>query len=91
MKDALAGIHWSVSDLGSGHPHRTITQGMLLGGSVRVGLEDSIYIEPGVLAKSNAQQVEQVVKLIGYLGFSVASPAEAREVLGLDRPYSTQQ
>ena len=85
MKDALEGIHWSVSDLGSGHPHRTVTQGLLLGGSVRVGLEDSIYIEPGVLAKSNAQQVEQVVKLIGYLGFSVASPSEAREMLGLNR------
>jgi uncharacterized protein (DUF849 family) len=85
MNDALAGLHWSVSDMGSDHPHRTITEGLLLGGSVRVGLEDSIYIEPGVLAKSNAQQVEQVVKLIGYLGFSVASPSEAREMLGLTR------
>jgi uncharacterized protein (DUF849 family) len=85
MKDALAGLHWSVSDMGSGQPHRTITQGMLLGGSVRVGLEDSIYIEPGVLAKSNAQQVEQAVRQIGYLGFDVASPGEARDMLGLHR------
>jgi uncharacterized protein (DUF849 family) len=85
MKDALAGHHWSVSDIGSGNPHRTITEGILLGGSVRVGLEDSVYIEPGVLAKSNAQQVEQAVKLISYLGFSVATPSEAREVLGLNR------
>ena len=85
MKDALAGHHWSVSDMGSGNPHRTITEGILLGGSVRVGLEDSVYIEPGVLAKSNAQQVEQAVKLISYLGFGVTSPSEAREVLGLNR------
>jgi uncharacterized protein (DUF849 family) len=85
MKDALAGHHWSVSDIGSGNPHRTIMEGILLGGSVRVGLEDSVYIEPGVLAKSNAQQVEQAVKLISYLGFSVATPSEAREVLGLNR------
>jgi uncharacterized protein (DUF849 family) len=85
MKDALAGLHWSVSDMGSVQPHRTITQGILFGGSARVGLEDNIYIEPGVLAKSNAQQVEQVVKQIEYLGFSVASPSEAREILGLKR------
>jgi len=85
MKDALAGLHWSVADMGSGHPHRSLALGALLGGSVRVGLEDSIYIEPGVLAKSNAQQVEQAVKQIGYLGFEVASPGEAREMLGLNR------
>jgi uncharacterized protein (DUF849 family) len=85
MKDAASGHHWSVVDLGSGHPHRTIAQALLLGGSVRVGLEDSLYIEPGVLAKSNAQQVEQTVKLIRYLGFEVASPSEARRMLGLDR------
>jgi uncharacterized protein (DUF849 family) len=45
MKDALAGFQWSVSDMDSGQPHRTITQGMLLGGSVRVGLEDSIFLD----------------------------------------------
>ncbi|MDB5872599.1 MAG: 3-keto-5-aminohexanoate cleavage enzyme [Ramlibacter sp.] len=85
MRDALAGFHWSISDMGSGQPHRTITQGLLLGGSARVGLEDSIYIEPGVLAKSNAQQVEQVARQIRYLGFDVASPSEARDMLGLKR------
>lgn len=85
MKDALTGLHWSVSDIGSGQPHRTITQGALLGGGVRVGMEDSVYIEPGVLAKSNAQQVEQVVQQLRYLGFDVASPAEARDMLGLNR------
>jgi uncharacterized protein (DUF849 family) len=85
MKDAAAGHHWSVVDLGSGHPHRTIAQALLLGGGVRVGLEDSLYIRPGELAKSNAQQVEQTVRLIRYLDLEVASPSEAREMLGLDQ------
>jgi uncharacterized protein (DUF849 family) len=85
MKDAAADHHWSAVDLGSGHPHRTIAQAILLGGGVRVGLEDSLYIRPGELAKSNAQQVEQTVKLIRYLGFEVASPSEARQILGLNR------
>ncbi|MDB5527364.1 MAG: 3-keto-5-aminohexanoate cleavage enzyme [Devosia sp.] len=87
MKDALAGIHWSAADLGSPFPHRSIAQAVLLGGSVRVGLEDSLYIEPGVLATSNAQQVEQAVKLIRYLGYEVATPDEAREILGLHSVY----
>ncbi|HVZ45723.1 MAG TPA: 3-keto-5-aminohexanoate cleavage protein [Ramlibacter sp.] len=86
MKDSLAGLHWSIADLGSGHPHRTISQGALLGGSVRVGLEDSIYIEPGVLASSNAQQVEQAVTQMRHLGYEVATPREARDMLGLKGP-----
>jgi uncharacterized protein (DUF849 family) len=84
MKDAVSDFHWSGADLGSGHPHRTIAQSILLGGGVRVGLEDSLYIRPGELAKSSAQQVEQTVKLIRYLGSDVASPSEARQVLGLN-------
>ena len=85
MKDVVSDHHWSAVDLGSGHPHRTTAQAILLGGGVRVGLEDSLYIQPGELAKSNAQQVEQAVKLIRYLDFEVASPSEARQVLGLNR------
>jgi uncharacterized protein (DUF849 family) len=46
---------------------------------------DAGTLEPGVLAKSNAQQVEQAVRQIGYLGFDVASPREARDMLGLHR------
>jgi uncharacterized protein (DUF849 family) len=83
MKQAVDGHHWSIADLASGQPHRTIAQGALLGGGVRVGLEDSLYIEPGVLAKSNAQQVEQTVRMLRYLGCEIASPAEARATLGL--------
>jgi uncharacterized protein (DUF849 family) len=83
MRAALSNAHWSVADLTSEHPRRTLAQAILMGGGVRVGLEDSLYIEPGVLAKSNAQQVEQAVKLLRCLGFDAASPSEARRELGL--------
>jgi 3-keto-5-aminohexanoate cleavage enzyme len=59
------------------------TMGILFGGHVRVGLEDSIYYEAGELATSNAQLVERVVDLAERLGRPVASPHEAREILGL--------
>ena len=54
-----------------------------LGGHVRVGLEDNIYLERGVLAPSNAALVEKAAQIIRLLGFEVASSDEAREILGL--------
>ena len=51
--------------------------------SVRVGLEDSLWMGPGTLAKSNAEQVERVRQIIEGLGLEVATPAEAREILQL--------
>ncbi len=59
-----------------------VAQSMLLGGNVRVGLEDNLYLEKGVLA-TNAQLVERARKIIESLGATVQSPAEARESLGL--------
>ncbi len=59
-----------------------VAQAMLLGGNVRVGLEDNLFLEKGVLA-SNGQLVERAVSLINNLGSRVASPARAREMLGL--------
>lgn len=59
----------------------------LLGGHVRVGLEDNIYLEKGVLAKGNAPLCAKAVGLLTGLGFRLASPAEARAMLGLgERP-----
>jgi uncharacterized protein (DUF849 family) len=55
----------------------------MLGGNVRVGLEDSLYIGPGKLAKSNAEQVTKIRRIIEDLGFEIATPAEARQMLGL--------
>jgi uncharacterized protein (DUF849 family) len=54
-----------------------------MGGNVRVGLEDSLWIGPGQLATSNAQQVERVRQVIEGLGLEIASPAEARDILRL--------
>jgi uncharacterized protein (DUF849 family) len=59
------------------------TQAAMMGGSVRVGLEDSLYIGKGKLAKSNAEQVAKIRRIIEDLGYEVATPKEARELLGL--------
>jgi uncharacterized protein (DUF849 family) len=60
-----------------------ITQAALFGGHVRVGLEDSLFIERGVLATDNAQQVTKAVRILAEMGLEPATPAEAREILGL--------
>lgn len=57
------------------------TTAMILGGNVRVGLEDNLYISKGVLAKSNAEPVEKVKKIAELLGNNIATPDEAREIL----------
>jgi uncharacterized protein (DUF849 family) len=54
-----------------------------MGGNVRVGLEDSLWIGKGKLAESNAQQVRQVRQIIEGLGLEIASPDEARDILEL--------
>ena len=59
------------------------TQSLLLGGHVRVGLEDNLYLEKGVMAKSNAEQVEKIIRIAKELGIEPASPGEARQLLGL--------
>ncbi len=59
------------------------TQSLIMGGHARVGLEDNLYLEKGVLAKSNAEQVAKIIRIAKELGIEPATPAEAREVLGL--------
>jgi 3-keto-5-aminohexanoate cleavage enzyme len=59
------------------------TMGMIMGGAIRVGLEDNIYYSRGVLAKSNAQLVERSVRIARELNMEPASPDEAREILGV--------
>ena len=54
-----------------------------MGGNVRVGFEDTVYVEKGVLAKSNGELVEKVAKISKLLGREIATPAEARVILGL--------
>ena len=73
---------WSVCAAGR-FQIRMCTMSLLMGGNARVGLEDSIYSEKGVLAKSNAEQVEKIVKIARELGVEPATPDEAREILNL--------
>ncbi len=60
-----------------------VTQAAMLGGNVRVGLEDSLYLGKGVMARSNAEQVTKIRRIVEELGREVATPDEAREMLGL--------
>ncbi|MEM1428555.1 MAG: 3-keto-5-aminohexanoate cleavage protein [Pseudomonadota bacterium] len=62
----------------------------ILDGHVRVGLEDSLYISRGELSVSNAQQVRKVRGIVEALGFEIATPAEAREILALKGPEHTE-
>lgn len=73
---------WSVLAAGR-HQMPFATQSALLGGNLRVGLEDSLFIGKGELATSNAQQVRRIRTIIEALGLTVATPSEARERLGL--------
>lgn len=82
--DRLFGADYQWSVLGAGKQQMAVcTQAVLLGGHVRVGLEDSLFIGRGQLASSNAEQVRKVRRLIEELGLRVATPAEARQLLGL--------
>jgi uncharacterized protein (DUF849 family) len=77
-----AGYYWSV--LGAGRSQMLIaTQSAVMGGNVRVGLEDSLWIGKGALARSNAEQVTRIRGILEALGLQVASPDEARAMLQL--------
>ena len=73
---------WSVLAAGR-HQMPFAAQAAMLGGNLRVGLEDSLYIGKGELAQSNAEQVHKIRSIIESLGLAVATPGEARQRLGL--------
>ena len=73
---------WSVLGIGKAQLPM-ITMAILMGGNVRVGFEDNIYLKKGVLAKSNAQMVEMAADLTERLGRQIATSDEAREILGI--------
>ena len=73
---------WSILAAGSAQIPMATTASQM-GGNVRVGLEDSLFIKRGELAKSNAQQVEKIRRVVEELGSEVATPDEAREILDL--------
>ena len=76
------GSTWSVIGVGTGQLPMAVV-GMVMGGHVRVGLEDNIYYSKGVLAKNNAELVERVVRIAREFGREVATPQEARRILSV--------
>jgi 3-keto-5-aminohexanoate cleavage enzyme len=84
MKNELPhGTTWSTMVMDRPQQLPLLAMTMVLGGHIRVGFEDNIYLKEGVLAKSNAQLVEGAVSLVHQLQYEVASPDEAREIHGL--------
>jgi len=77
-----AGSTWTVSGVGR-HEMPMAAMGIAMGGHVRVGFEDNIYLSKGVLAKSNGELVEKVVRIANELGREIATPDEAREILSI--------
>lgn len=86
LSEALPeGTTWQVIGIGI-HQFPLVTMGMLMGGHVRVGMEDNLYISRGVMAKNNAQFVEKIARIAREIGRPVATPDEAREILGMKQP-----
>jgi 3-keto-5-aminohexanoate cleavage enzyme len=75
---------WSNIGIGRGYLQMAM-MALMMGGHIRVGMEDNIYLDKGVMAKTNAELVERVVRIINAYGRPIASPAEARQILGLKK------
>lgn len=89
--DRLFGDDYRWSVLGAGrHQMRVAASGLALGGNIRVGLEDNLWAGKGRLSVSNREQVETARALVEGLGLSVATPNEAREILGLKGRENTR-
>ena len=80
----LAGAKWAAFGI-SRAAFPIVAQAQLLGGGIRVGLEDNIYMEKGVLCESNAQQVERARRIVKDLGGELASSNEVRQILNLKK------
>ncbi len=85
MVDSIPhGSTWTAC--GIGRNNYTMAAGaIIMGGHVRVGFEDSLYLEKGVLAKSNGEMVEKVVRLAKFFGREIATPDEARKILSISK------
>lgn len=81
-RETVGDFVWSVCAAGR-HQLPMCTMSLVMGGNARVGMEDSLYAGKGVLAKSNADQVEKIVRIARELGLEPATPDEARQILGL--------
>jgi len=81
-QEAIGDFLWSVCAAGR-HQMKMCATSLLMGGNVRVGLEDSLYVEKGRLAKSNAEQVDKIVRIAREFDIEPATPNEVRQILGL--------
>jgi uncharacterized protein (DUF849 family) len=66
-----------------------LTMGAILGANVRVGLEDNLYLGPGIKATSNAEEVKKIRRILEELSFEIATPSEVREMLELKGAENT--
>jgi 3-keto-5-aminohexanoate cleavage enzyme len=78
-------VNWNVSVMDPPTQLNILTLAIMLGGHVRVGWEDNPYIRPGEWAKTNVMLVEQIVRIANSLGREVATPAEARQIIGIGK------
>jgi uncharacterized protein (DUF849 family) len=86
LRGALpSGAHWGAFGI-SKTEFPMVAQAAILGGNVRVGLEDNLYLQAGRLA-TNAELVEKALKILALLDISVMTPAEARSTLGLKQHH----
>ena len=84
VKNIPAGSTWTSTGIGR-HAFTLAAPTIVMGGNVRVGFEDNLYLERGVLAKSNGELVDKVVRMAKLLGRQVATSDEAREILSLKK------
>ena len=84
VKNIPAGSTWTATGIGR-YAFQLAAPAIVMGGNVRVGFEDNLYLERGVLAKSNGELVDKVVRMAKLLGREVANSDEAREILSLKR------
>ena len=84
VRQIPAGSTWTVTGIGKG-AWPMVAAGIIMGGNVRVGFEDNIYLERGRKAASNGELVEKVVAMAKLLGREIATPDEAREILSLKK------
>lgn len=84
VADKLFGKDYEWSVLAAGRNQMALgTMGVIMGGHVRVGLEDNLWIGPGKLATSNAEQVRKIRRIIEELSLEIATPDEARAIIGI--------
>jgi len=88
--DKLFGDAHIFSVLAAGkHEFSIGTLGVIMGGNVRVGMEDNLYIKKGQLAKSNGEMVNKIRRIVEELDFEIACPTETRKILGLKGKENT--